>query len=188
VEISRDRRERFDELFKENVAGIAAYCGWRSRSASDAQDAVSEVFLTAWRRFDRVPAGEAARPWLYATARRVMANQARSHERRARLHEKVGTEAVAEAQPQAGSPTSDLVHEALNRLKPIDREVLLLAEWEEFSPAEIAVVMRCPVVTARGRLHRARRRFRAAFEAVREPEVALGAPAPVVCSTREIEG
>lgn len=54
--------------------------------------------------------------------------------------------------------------EALRRLGPLDREVLLLSEWEGLSPAQIASVLRCPKVTARGRLHRARRRFRSAFE------------------------
>jgi RNA polymerase sigma-70 factor (ECF subfamily) len=44
--------------------------------------------------------------------------------------------------------------------------VLLLAEWEALSPAQIATVMGCLAITARGRLHRARRRFRAAFEAL----------------------
>ena len=56
------------------------------------------------------------------------------------------------------------MHEALRRLGPRDREVLLLAEWEGLSPAQIATVLGCSTVTARGRLHRARRRFRAVFE------------------------
>jgi RNA polymerase sigma-70 factor (ECF subfamily) len=61
-------------------------------------------------------------------------------------------------------PVAALVHDVLRRLTPRDREVLLLAEWEGLNPAEIARVLRCPVVTARGRLHRARRRFREAFD------------------------
>ena len=63
------------------------------------------------------------------------------------------------------------MHEALRRLGPRDREVLLLAEWEGLSPAQIAAVLGCLTVTARGRLHRARRRFRAVFEELlaREP-------------------
>ncbi len=56
------------------------------------------------------------------------------------------------------------MHEALHRLAPRDREVLLLAEWEGLSSAEIAGALGCLSITARGRLHRARRRFRAVFE------------------------
>ena len=64
------RRRRFDELFAAHSRDVAAYCSWRSGSPSDAQDAVAEVFLTAWRRLDAVPVGDAERVWLYATARR----------------------------------------------------------------------------------------------------------------------
>lgn len=169
TEPERERRRRFDALFRENIAGIASYCSWRSRSSGDEQDAVAEVFLTAWRRLDDVPEGEAARPWLYATARRVMANQARAGARRARLSEKLTTvPGTDEGDPHhSDDPVAALMHDVLYRLAPRDCEVLLLAEWEGLSPAEIARVLRCPAVTARGRLHRARRRFREAFDELR---------------------
>ena len=142
----RERRRRFDALFDAHSSDIVAYCGWRAGSPSDAEEAVAEVFLTAWRRLDDVPRGDAARVWLYATAWMV----------------------IALATPFEESPPTDpeesLVHEALRRLGALDREVLVLSEWEGLSPAQIASVLRCPRVTARGRLHRARRRFRTIFE------------------------
>jgi RNA polymerase sigma factor (sigma-70 family) len=165
-----ERKRRFDALFASYSADIVAYCGWRAGSASDAQDAVADVFLTAWRRLDDVPEGEAARLWLYATARRAIANQRRSNRRRMALHERLTLESVS-AREEAPSPHREetLVGEALRRLRPADREVLLLAEWEGLTPAQIAAVVDCPTVTARVRLHRARRRFRAAFEELLSP-------------------
>ena len=74
----REREARFDALFASYSSDIVAYCGWRAGSAADAQDAVAEVFLAAWRRLDDLPEGDAARVWLYATARKVIANQRRS--------------------------------------------------------------------------------------------------------------
>ena len=162
-----ERERRFDELFAAHGPDIVAYCGWRAGSASDAQDAVSEVFLTAWRRLDDVPADEAhARVWLYATARRVLANQRRSNRRRHALHDRLALEASAGPSDGTGAGEVALVRDALGRLGPRDREILLLAEWEGLSPGEIASVLGCLTVTARGRLHRARRRFRDAFEDV----------------------
>jgi RNA polymerase sigma-70 factor (ECF subfamily) len=120
------------------------------------------VFLTVWRRLDDVPRGDAARVWLYATARRVLANQRRSTRRRAALAERLAL--AAPAQTSSSDPEEYLVQEALRRLGPLDREALLLSEWEGLSPAQIATVLGCPKVTARGRLHRARRRFRSIFE------------------------
>jgi RNA polymerase sigma factor (sigma-70 family) len=158
-----ERRVRFEALFGAYSADVLAYCGWRAASASDAQDAAADVFLTAWRRLDDVPDGDAARVWLYATARRVLANQRRSSRRRAALHERLAREAE---RPVPANDEEARVFEALRRLPARDREVLLLAEWEGLTPAEIAKVLGCPSVTARGRLHRARRRFRAAFESM----------------------
>jgi RNA polymerase sigma-70 factor (ECF subfamily) len=162
TEAECERRRRFDALFREQAAGIASYCRWRSRSPGDAEDAVAEVFLIAWRRLDDVPAGDGARPWLYATARRVMANQARGNARRSRLQERLSSQAVA-AQADEG-PAILRVHEALAALSLRDREVLLLAEWEGLTPAEIGRAMHRPPVTVRVSLHRARRRFRVAWE------------------------
>src|SRR5215468_11604371 len=116
------RRERFDALFAAHSSDIVAYCTWRADSASDAQDAVAEVFLTAWRRLDDVPAGEAARVWLYATARRMLANQRRSTRRRAALVERLAV--AAPAQRQSSDSEEHIVHEALGRLGSLDREVL----------------------------------------------------------------
>lgn len=164
-----ERRYRFDALFASYGSDIVAYCNWRSVSASDAQDAAADVFLTAWRRLDEVPEGDAAKVWLYATARRVLANQRRSSRRREALHERLAAEEASRPADQQ-SPEEALVHEALRRLPAVDREVLLLAEWEGLSPAQIADVMGCRRVTARGRLHRARRRFRAAFEELGESQ------------------
>jgi RNA polymerase sigma-70 factor (ECF subfamily) len=184
TEGERARRRRFDALFESYSADIVAYCGWRADSASDAQDAAAEVFLVAWRRLDALPEGDAARVWLYATARRVLANQRRASRRRAALYERLALDAAsARQEPPSADREEALVHEALRRLGPRDREVLLLSEWEALSPAQIATVMRCLAITARGRLHRARRRFRAAFQELAGDDSAPGRKASELPTT-----
>ena len=182
----RERRRRLEALFAAFSPDIVAYCGWRAASASDAQDAVAEVFLTAWRRLDALPEGDAARVWLYATARRVIANQRRSRRRQDALYQRLALDAAVVVQPPP-SPSREetLVHEALGRLGPRDREVLLLAEWEDLSPVQIAAVLGCLAITARGRLHRARRRFRTVFEDLlaRDDGAQPGREAPDVTTT-----
>jgi RNA polymerase sigma factor (sigma-70 family) len=170
-------RERFEALFREHVAGVASYCRWCLRSRADAEDAVAEVFLVAWRRLDDVPAGEASRPWLYATARRVVANEARAGARRSKLNEKLNGQPVAIEQSEE-EPLAGQVHEALAALAPRDRELLFLAECEGLTATEISRIMHSPPVTVRVRLHRAKRRFRAAFDA-RTPAADTTVPRPV---------
>jgi RNA polymerase sigma factor (sigma-70 family) len=179
TEADLERRRCFEVLFREHAVGIASYCRWQSRSPADADDAVAEVFLVAWRRLEDVPSGPAARAWLYGTARRVLANQARSRARRSRLQERLS--ARAELSEREDDPVAGRVHDALAALDPRDHEVLLLAEWEGLAPAEIARVMRCSAVTARGRLHRARRRFRAAFESTEAADRARFSVVPGGC-------
>jgi RNA polymerase sigma factor (sigma-70 family) len=172
-----ERVRRFDALFQAQAPDVIAYCGWRSDSAADAQDAVAEVFLIAWRRLDELPNGNGARVWLYATASRVIANQRRSSRRRLALRDRLAREWRHPMLEGFSTESKDgAVREALRRLRPMDREVLLLAEWESLTPAEIGKVVGCLTVTARGRLHRARFRFRVAFEelqAERQQDVAL---------------
>lgn len=173
-----ERTRRFDALFHAFSSDIVAYCGWRSESSGEADDAVAEVFLTAWRRLDDLPDGGAARVWLYATARRVIANQRRSKRRRLALRDRLAHEAIGVAVQMFPVGSDDrAVHEALRRLRPRDREVLLLAEWESLTPSEIARVLGCRIGTARGRLHRARFRFRVAFEETGS-DADDGGPAP----------
>src|SRR5919201_6984557 len=111
-----------------------------------------------------------------------MANQARGDACRSRLAEKLSAQTVA---VQAdGDPLAGPVHDALATLGSRDREILLLAEWEGLTPAEIARVMRCPAVSVRVRLHRARRRFRALFESQTEETTPL--PRSRLCMPRRI--
>lgn len=164
-ESESERSRRFRSLFGSYGSDMVAYCSWRAGSPSDAQDAVAEVFLAAWRRLDELPEGDAARVWLYATARRVIANQRRSSRRRIALDERLAIEAASVSKERPPPDDEEmLVWEALRCLALRDREVLLLAEWEGLSPAQIATVLGCGMVTARGRLHRARRRFRTVFQ------------------------
>jgi RNA polymerase sigma factor (sigma-70 family) len=142
---------------------------------------------------DRVPEGDAARVWLYATARRVIANQRRSSRRRVALEERLALEALSvPPEPPSSEREEELVAEALRRLGPRDREVLLLAEWEGFSPAQIATILGCLTVTARGRLHRARVRFRSVFEELLardvsdQPRREVSEEASSVCSVQPL--
>jgi RNA polymerase sigma factor (sigma-70 family) len=67
------------------------------------------------------------------------------------------------------------LRDAVNRLERMDREILLLREFEQLSYAEIAELLKLPLNTVRSRLYRAR-------TALRE---LLGAPAPA-SSTKDL--
>jgi RNA polymerase sigma-70 factor (ECF subfamily) len=151
---------RVDALFREHGADVLAYALRRTDAAS-AEDVVAEVFLTAWRRAERVPEREPVL-WLYGVARRVLANQRRAMRRREALADVLGS--LARRDGTAAEPDGSPVTAALARLRPDDREVLMLTAWEGLDAAQAATVLGCTPQAVHTRLHRARARLRAELE------------------------
>jgi RNA polymerase sigma-70 factor (ECF subfamily) len=155
----------FGRLYREHGRAILAYALRRAGDPEDAADVVAETFLIAWRRLGDVPAGERARLWLYAVARRVLANRHRTEQRRTRLGERLAESLRTElATHPAPSGEAAEALRAMSELGEEDRELLLLVSWEGLSPGEAARVLGVSSLAARSRLHRARRRLRILLE------------------------
>jgi len=151
---------RFRGLYSAHSPAILAY--FRRRTDSEtANDCTAETFLVVWRRIDDVPPD--ALPWLYGVARRVLANQRRSGGRMGRLIGKLRWQRF-EIPPSPEllvvrrEEDAELVA-AVNRLSVQDRELLLLANWEELPHAEIGRVLGCSAHAVDQRIHRAVRRL-----------------------------
>lgn len=139
-----------------------SYC-YRRLDRDDVSDAVSEVFLVAWRKIDQAPADPEALLWMYGVARNVVRNFSRAARRRRRLRDRVATL----RQPDAADPEIQVVRRAEDRellaavsqLKPRDQELLRLRTWEELSLAEIATVSDLSVRSVESHLARVRKKL-----------------------------
>lgn len=157
-----EAERRFERVYEAYHRQVYAYFRRRT-DLPGAQDCAAETFLLAWRRLDRVPEGEAALPWLYAAARRVLANHNRTSRRFARLVGRL----VGQTAPDPPRPeTVVLRHEAeqevrdgLDRLRPDDRELLRLAFWEEVPREQLAGLCRCTPHALSQRIQRAEARL-----------------------------
>lgn len=137
-ENARAREQRLDALYAAHGRSVLAYAVRRAADEHDAADALAETFLVAWRRLDDIPSGDQALMWLYAVARRILANQKRGERRRQRLAERLGGELVSALERVAPSePAAVPIVAALAGLGPDDREIVLLAAWEELSPNKL---------------------------------------------------
>ena len=154
------REVAFARLYDAHFDAVLGYALRRTSRPEDAADVVSETFLVAWRRLRHVPP-DAARPWLYGVARRVLANQRRGDQRRHRLGERLRRD-LATAVPDIGDRVAldQTVVAAMARLSARDEEVLALHLWEGLEPREIAEVLGLPATVVRPRLSRARSRLR----------------------------
>lgn len=157
----------FEALYHRDARAVLGFALRRTDRPDDAAEVLSDVMLTAWRRWDAVPTDpHEARVWLYAVAHRVLANQRRSASRRSALGERLQRELTRLASRDiAGSvATRDMLMRALARLPTHEREVLVLNAWEGLQAMEIASVLDINEATARSRLHRARTRLRTELE------------------------
>jgi RNA polymerase sigma factor (sigma-70 family) len=157
---------RFSRLFLNYYDEVLGYCVRRT-DRSEAEDVAAEVYATAWRRIDDLD-WDTARPWLFGIARGILSNQRRSTSRRLRLTQKVGSLAERSIEgPEVvviRREQDQHVMDALADLRDGDREVLLLAVWEELTGPEIATVLDISVSAAEQRLHRAKQRFATSLE------------------------
>lgn len=162
------READFETLCRDHWPAILSYALRRTPGAADAGDVVAEVFAVAWRRRDEVPAGAAARPWLFGVARLVVANQRRGRVRRSRLQGRLAEVGQVLAPDPAdvvavGEQQRELLA-ALGQLAEQDRELLTLVAWDGLTPTEAAAAVGVSPATGRVRLHRARQRLRKKIE------------------------
>jgi RNA polymerase sigma-70 factor (ECF subfamily) len=157
-----DRQARFRELFESTYQVLSGYGRHRGLAGEDLEDLVAATYEVAWRRFDAVPRGDAAVPWLLTVALNHLRNHRRKLERDRDLLERL----------PAPTPTADIadrldpgdydwrqIRRALDQLSHTDRELVLLVAWDELSPSDAGVVLGISAGAARTRLHRARVRL-----------------------------
>lgn len=150
-------RDRLEAIFREHYEAVLAYARRRA-PASVADDAAAETFAIAWRNADKIP--REPLPYLLGIARRVLATQRRASERRERLSNRLARNLVATS---PDDQLGEALVAALNALPDRDREVVLLIAWEGLTAREAAAVIGVSPAAVYVRLHRARRRLRAAL-------------------------
>jgi RNA polymerase sigma factor (sigma-70 family) len=153
--------ERLKKLAFEHSPKIASYLNRRAYplSEADLDDLLEDVLEVAWRRIDDIPEGFEL-PWLIGVARNALNNARRKDHRRRAMQSRltpVGDTSSAEDQVIADAELS----RALSRLKPNDREVLLLHFWDGLDVEELAVALSITTNNAKVRLSRAMSRLRA---------------------------
>src|SRR4051794_1744366 len=104
---------------------------------ADADDAVAEAYMTAWRRQRDIPPG-AELGWMIGVTRRVLANARRSERRVGALRTRIGFQPRFDAPDPAAYVEDGELRAALLELAPLDREAVLLAAWFDLTSADAA--------------------------------------------------
>lgn len=131
------------------------------RDRAQAEDIVQEAYFQAWKSFHRFEPGTNCRAWLFRILFHVIHHHRRKWLKFAWVTDIAGSEnAFVYEPPVAQQLTDEEVLEAIDRLPQQYREVVLLADVEEFSYREIAEVLRIPAGTVMSRLNRGRKLLR----------------------------
>lgn len=173
VTVSTERQKAFESLYATHRLEILAYCT-RRLGADEAADACSETFLVAWRRIADVPEPPKTLPYLYGIAAKVVPNHFRAMHRRSRLEAILGGLGV----PPPPDPSVLVIQDSRNqevaaavrRLKPKDREIVMLYTWEELSRETIAEMMGTTRAAIDQRIHRSYRRLARLLAPTLEPK------------------
>jgi RNA polymerase sigma-70 factor (ECF subfamily) len=163
---------------------LTAYCYRMLGSGFEAEDAVQETFVRAWRNFDRFEGRSSLRSWLYKIATNVCLDMLQGPQRRARpmdmgpsgtaestlgapLTESAWVLPIADAQalPEEGDPAELAAQRetlrlafiaALQHLPPRQRAVLIMREVLRWQASEVAELLGMTVASVNSALQRAR--------------------------------
>jgi RNA polymerase sigma-70 factor, ECF subfamily len=173
-----------DRRLEQHRAELTAYCYRMLGSPFEAEDAVQETLIRAWRAYDRFEGRAALRSWLYRIATNVCFDMLKGRERRARpvdlgpaqapivenLHVRPG-ESWIQPVPDAalvsaeGDPAELAVEResvrlafvaALQHLPPRQRAALILCEVLRWQASEVAELLETSTASVTSALQRAR--------------------------------
>jgi RNA polymerase sigma-70 factor (ECF subfamily) len=150
--------ERFDAEAMPHLNDLFRTALRMTGERGQAEDVLQEVYLQAWRSFDRFEAGTNCRAWLYKILFHCVSHHRRRWFRFPLLKE---TEEFLEANLVAPAAVGENVTDsdilaALDAIPVEFRSVVLLVDVEEFAYKEVAGILSIPIGTVMSRLSRGR--------------------------------
>jgi RNA polymerase sigma-70 factor, ECF subfamily len=158
----------FQAAFDDHKDAVYRFAWRMSGSPAAAEDITQDVFVGLLRHPDRFdPARGTLRAFLLGIAR----NLALKHWRKEHRFEPLDDEAVAaESLDIERGDIGDAVGRAVRALGPLQREVVILVEYEGMTLAEVARAVEADVGTVKSRLHRARENLRRMLASMRNQQ------------------
>jgi len=158
----------FQTAFAQHKDAVYRFAWRMSGSAATAEDITQDAFVGLLRHPDRFnPDRGSLRAFLLGIARNLALKRWRKEHRLDPLDDET---LVAEPIDLDRGELGDIVGRAVQALRPLQREVVILAEYEGLTLAEIARAVDADVGTVKSRLHRARENLRRMLSPLRNQQ------------------
>lgn len=170
---AEERRKKFEALAFPHMDALYSTALRMTRNALDAEDLVQDVYLRAYRFFDKFEQGTNFKAWIFKILTNTFINRYRQKVREPQHTEFEKVEYFyAEAEKERDDKYEtrydekryadlfgDEINTALNKLSYDFRAVVILCDIEGFSYKEIAAIIDTPIGTVMSRLSRARQQL-----------------------------
>ena len=159
---ARGEARAFATLVQRHGPGLFRLAYGLLGNRADAEDVLQETLLGAYRGLAGFEGRSAVRTWLGQILVRQAAGFRRARETRRGVAAGAYAAGAPVAEPAGAGPVDSRedVMQALDRLSPEHREVIVLREFEHMSYDQIATALALPRGTVESRLHRARAELR----------------------------
>jgi len=165
--IASGERQALDTLYQRYAQPLFGYLLTLTADRGLAEEILQDTFVAAWRDADRFEGRSSVKTWLFGISRRQAHNSLRR--RNLALTDDSTLDQTPSNEPEPEMATlrnadRQALTAAIEQLRPVHREVLLLAFVHELSYAEMAELLTVPLGTIRSRLSNARRQLREILE------------------------
>jgi RNA polymerase sigma-70 factor (ECF subfamily) len=176
--VARGDMEAFEELYKLHHRRVYCLCLRMTSNASEAEDLTQDVFVHLFRKIGGFRGEATFTTWLHRlTVNQVLMHFRRNKKRKTQSSDDVEAplESPSGAEMAGRMPVHDQIAlaDALAKLSPGYRTVLILHDVEGYEHEEIARQLGCATGTSKSQLHKARMRLRKLLNA-RPTSRALG--------------
>ena len=158
--------EEFGALFRAHITEISRFLA-RRLPADQVDDIASDLFEIAWNKRSKIPQGLEL-PWLYKTARYLIANHRRKEAGRQTILASLA-EPVAAPSAEAIALADIELAQAWGKLNEKEREALALWALDGLEPKEVAIALGISENAANVRLSRAKKNLLSELEKSNAP-------------------
>lgn len=162
-----------NDLMQRHGERLFHYLVRQMQNETDAAEVAQEAFVRVYQNRDKFKPNAKFSSWLYTIATNLVRDRFRSHSRHPQmsleaqnpetgisLGDKLPEETSCPGEVLVGEERAAIVRRALAQLPEELRTPLILAEYEDHSQMEIALILNCSVKAVETRIYRARQKLR----------------------------